>query len=152
MGDRAIVTFRHHVKLSGGREFDKFSPCIYLHWAGRRVRQLLEKALPVLRTGDESYAAARFCGVCHAEEHESGLSIGLSHAPKDLDEATSEDFSHGDAGVFIVDVDTWIVTCVNGYGFEDIIDGEPVPADYDYEQDRNWDMVFHLDASKAFNG
>lgn len=112
MGDRAVVTFHDGAEP----EHRRFSPCVYLHWGGSDVRQLLEKALPRLRQEDEAYSAARFCGVCH-EETSGNTGVGLFDAPEDEAEARSPSFSHGDAGVFLVNVNTWLVEAVNGYGF-----------------------------------
>ena len=113
MGDRARVVFHDE---------RKFSPSIYLHWGGGNVRAYLNKALPRMRTGDLAYASARFCGTCH-EEISGGLSLGLLPAPdgatfeEQMASARSSDFSHGDAGVFLVNVQDWTVEAINGYGF-----------------------------------
>lgn len=106
MGDRAIVVFR---------DGDDFSPCVYLHWNGMEVPKWLENAVPRMRNGEVGYSAARFCGVCH-EKIDGNCALGILPPPKDMQEATSDDFSHGDAGVFIVDVNTWEVRNYNGYG------------------------------------
>lgn len=116
MGDRALIIFHDKDKKD-------FSPVIYLHWHGSQVKELLEKALPRLRQGDINYAAARLIGVCH-EQIEGALSLGISNAPRGEPsevwaKVTSYDYSAGDAGVFLVDVDTWKVQAYHGYGFGD---------------------------------
>lgn len=113
MGDRAVVVFSERRDKT-----EYFSPSIYLHWSGDEVFDLLVKAIPRMRAGGLDYSAACFCGVCH-EEIEGNLSLGLYNAPKDRKEVESEEFSHGDAGVFVVDVKTWKVEAFNGYGFAD---------------------------------
>ncbi len=123
MGDRAIVVFYEKHRDNEYR----FSPGVYLHWGGSEVHSLLQEALPRMRRGDASYSAARFCGVCH-ENIDGNLSLGLLPAPSSWEEATSESYSHGDAGVFLVDVQTWVVRCFNGYGFEPLGAADAVGA------------------------
>lgn len=115
MGDRALVVCHK------GRS--DFSPAVYTHWNGHKVGELLDKAQHVMRKGDTSYASARLAGTFH-ENIKGMLGFGLLPAPASWEEATSEDYSHGDAGVFMVDVDTGLVECFNGYGFEDTKQGE----------------------------
>lgn len=100
MGDRALIVFadKHEV-----------SPAVYVHWHGSRVRDLLTEAAPHLRAGDIAYAAARFCGHLHTQI-DGGLGLGM-FALDPRTEAESEAgwaarVSHGDNGVFVVDVDT----------------------------------------------
>ena len=65
--------------------------------------------------GDTSYSAARFCGFCHTKLDEN-LGLGIFNGPKNLEpEYISKEYSHGDNGVFIVDVDTWEVQNIGGY-------------------------------------
>lgn len=110
MGDRAVVVFTDD-------EGETYSPGVYLHWNGGQVPDLLKKALPRMRTGDAGYSAARFCGVAH-ENIEGALSLGLVDAPE-RDAGSKEfpwaEYSHGDAGVFLVDVNTWKVDVKEGY-------------------------------------
>ena len=94
MGNRALLQV-----IKG----DEFSPIIYLHWAGGESRDIIEKAAPLMRKGDVSYAFARLAGVCHLETNpEQQLSFGIFNADHIL---TDED-SHGDRGCFIVDCET----------------------------------------------
>ena len=110
MGDRALVVFTD-------RDESEFSPAAYLHWGGgAAVVEMLQKAVPRMRNGDVGYSCARFIGVCH-EDMDGNCSLGCFNGPKDLAKAKSKDFSHGDAGVFLVNVGTWEVKSFNGYGF-----------------------------------
>lgn len=110
MGDRAVFVCH--------RSRSKFSPAVYVHWQGHAAKSLLESAAPRMRTGDTSYSAARLCGVIH-EQSDGNCGLGLLGPPTDWTRATSRAFSHGDAGVFLIDVDTGLVECFNGYGFDD---------------------------------
>ena len=102
MGDRALVLFKDN---------DCFSPVTYLHWSGYLVGAFLSEAAPRMRAGDATYASARFVGTCH-EHLDGGLSLGLFNSPED-----GRPHSHGDAGVFVVDVHTGEVETYGGYGF-----------------------------------
>jgi hypothetical protein len=105
MGDRALVIFKTE---------DEISPAAYLHWSGNAVPEILEqhKTLMKTRTGDASYACARFIGICH-NRIDGNLSLGVfSIKPEEL-KAVQEgnadeiaEFSHGDAGVIVVDCST----------------------------------------------
>lgn len=104
MGDRAVVYV------------DGASCALYLHWGGSAVRELLLEAAPTMRKGDEDYAQARLIGVAHLKW--PGLTgVGVLPPPKET--PPSRDYSHGDAGVFVVDPETGVVECFHGYGFRD---------------------------------
>lgn len=112
MGDRAVIIF--HDK---GRQ--RYSPTIYLHWAGHRVGELVAKLKERMadRLNDVDYAAARFVGLAH-ESIEGALSLGIWDKPTDFEDEPEylTAFSHGDAGTFLVDVSTWDVRTFGGYG------------------------------------
>lgn len=121
MGDRATVVFAQN-----DRDGRYFSPGVYLHWNGapERVKELLEKAAPVLRKGDVGYSAARFCGVCHVEiggDVGSNLGLGLCGAPDtkraydDFEYWGFKGYGPGDNGVYIVDVDDLSVIQIDGW-------------------------------------
>lgn len=110
MGDRAVVIFHD----DGG----EMSPCAYLHSHGSRVEALLRSALPRMRTGDASYSCARFIGEC-AMNIGGNLGLGVFNSPETIAEVREKEFSHGDAGVFLVSVVSWSVIALNGYGFGD---------------------------------
>lgn len=125
MGDRALIHFHD------GKEM---SPCIYLHWGGESVPALLAKTRERMdsRGGDVSYTTARCVGIAH-EESDGNLSLGVWNGP-DQDYAKARaamvkyepyewdktrkhfPYSHGDAGVFLVDCRTWDVETFGGYG------------------------------------
>ena len=107
MGDRALVQF---VNSNGC-----VSPVIYLHEAGHKVAELLLKhhALMAGRYSDVGYSAARFIGMCHSDNPNSNLSLGCWDSGG---EQLSEDDTHGDAGVFVINVDDKSITMGGGYG------------------------------------
>lgn len=116
MGDRALVIFTDKKEVS---------PAVYLHWSGNRVPEFLEEHRELMkdRRGDVSYAAARFTGLCHTKIP-GNLSLGLFDVPKTVQTAIKSDvptlkalqgFSHGDAGVVIVDVNTGDWKAYAGY-------------------------------------
>ena len=102
MGERALIVFK---------DGNGYSPSVYLHWNGYEVGAMLTNAAQGLRSGDAGYACARFVGYCH-EQIPGGLSLGLINTPEG-----GRPVSHGDAGVFIVDVNTGEVETYGGYGF-----------------------------------
>lgn len=106
MGDRALIQFT---------DGDDYSPITYLHWSGYKVREYLEALKERMkgREGDLAYTAARFVGICH-DDIEGNLSLGLWNQDKPL----TEDDSHGDAGCFVVNVETWDVQQLGGYGLQ----------------------------------
>jgi hypothetical protein len=103
MGDRAVVVF-----VGGGQ----VSPAVYLHAHGGLVPELLVAAVPRMRKGDVDYAAARFIGECH-ERIPGALSLGCSNIT--AEQLAHENFSPGDAGVFLVNVFTGDVRQWGGY-------------------------------------
>ena len=84
MGDRGLVIFTTKGTYGEAKGKIFYSPGIYLHWRGAPdvVQELLEKAAPYLRKGDNCYSAARFCGVCHAEIP-GNLGLGIFELPED---------------------------------------------------------------------
>lgn len=99
MGNRVIVRFDDDRPRAG----------VYLHWDGDKALDWLREAAPRMRKGDASYAAARFCGVCH-EKIEGGLSLGLMGP----EECTPEIAEWQDNGMLIVDCQTGRVKHVYG--------------------------------------
>ncbi len=112
MGDRVIVLMKDQ---------RGYSPGVYMHWGGAHVLAFLEKAASRMRKGDASYAAARFCGVVHGEIS-GNLSLGLLPAPatNGIQEIDWKTYSHGDAGVVVVDVDTGNIVAHAGYLAEEL--------------------------------
>jgi hypothetical protein len=119
MGDRALVIFE---------DADEVSPVVYLHWSGSRVPALLEQLKERMRgrEGDVSYAAARFVGLCH-EALPGNLSLGVWNIPVDtlvavksrgLDGRADKElagYSHGDAGVVVVNANDFTWQAYGGY-------------------------------------
>ncbi len=109
MGCRALVQF---VKRSGkDREIKGGSPVVYLHNHGYMVKAYLYELgeLMATRPNDESYACARFIGICHSHDAGSALSLGIWSANALEDGILGEADSHGDLGVWVVNCDTWEV-------------------------------------------
>lgn len=104
MGDRALV-------------YVIGSPAaVYVHWSGHRILQLIADCVSEdmseadgyegrcrLRIGDESYSSARllqYLGNCI----DGNLGFGFIEKPENVERETLVDYSHGDAGVILVDV------------------------------------------------
>lgn len=92
MGDRAMVRFR---------DSHRASPAVYLHWSGSDVPALIADTAAIMRTrlNDADYSCARFVYVCceaNGGRHDN-VSVGV----------TDRFESHGDAGIFEVDVRAW---------------------------------------------
>lgn len=114
MGDRVLTVFH---------DGEEFSPVVYQHWGGdtnpKRLVQL--RQLMASRGVDLPYATARFIGLLHVATP-GNLSLGVWNAPAcatfddTLAALTAEDYSHGNAGVCIVDLRTWHATMYHGYG------------------------------------
>lgn len=104
MGCRATITFKKLMRNEKGGIQPHYSPSVYLHWDGWRVERLLQEAAPNMRKGDLAYACARFIGHC-ASKIDGPLSLGVFNSGngKSLNMGSAD---QGDAGVFIVDVDT----------------------------------------------
>lgn len=104
MGDRALVVFH---------DGSKYSPTIYLHWGGSDVLKLLAKLKELMadRLDDLSYVPARFVGLAH-EAVPGPLSLGIWNTKAGKASAQTPsgrarywtDKSHGDNGVFVVDL------------------------------------------------
>ncbi len=113
MGDRGIV-----VCVSNESENpDICAAGIYVHWDGDRIPRFLKSALEQerLRAGDMEYSAARVCGVFH-ENIPDDMSLGLLPAPKDLSTELLEKYSHGNAGVVLLNCSSpQSIRCVGGY-------------------------------------
>lgn len=110
MGNRALVVFH---------DGQDVSPVVYLHWGGASVKDRLRECREHMRSrgADLPYTAARFVGLCHAADANSNLSLGMWNAPdgKSPEARIANIESHGDAGLFIVDVRTWKVVNKDGH-------------------------------------
>jgi len=114
MGDRVLVTFT---------DGEDFSPFVYMHWHGEEAADMIRKAQKHMRIGDYSYAAARFCGFCHVQLKSATrgrvavLGLGLLNGPQSTPTAEEwAELSHGDAGIYVVNVSTGEVGAYGGYG------------------------------------
>lgn len=115
MGNRALVVFHDG-------DGNSYSPTVYLHWQGSQVPKLLAewRALMEGRMGDLSYGCARFIGICHVASA-GNMSLGTWNTEPGVREESNaarvkrwtED-SHGDAGVFLVDVKDGAVERIGG--------------------------------------
>jgi hypothetical protein len=114
MGDRAMVIFHDHVRK-------KYGPAVYIHWHGHAVGRYLNdlKTLMADRLDDVDYATARFVGVAH-EDNRDNLSLGVFEKPRRFNDSKAflDDYSPGDAGLFLIDAKTWEVRSFGGYGLE----------------------------------
>lgn len=132
MGDRALIVFTD----KKGKEV---SPTVYLHWGGDSVPQLIQKTADFMtgRFNDVSYGCARFIGLAHVEMDVTNLSLGVWSTDEDLQKAIKEymqhdqylnpdetkasamkvlaEASHGDAGLFLVNTETYSWECFGGY-------------------------------------
>lgn len=117
MGDRALIHF-HDGKRVG--------PVVYLHYCRGPggVRELLDATERRMgdRSGDVDYTTARCIGLAH-ETRDDWSGVGVFNAPagsyeESLASIRKEEYSHGDAGVFLVDCRDWSVETFGGYGFD----------------------------------
>lgn len=113
MGQRALVVFVNN-KITEKKITFNMSPTIYLHWDGDNVMKWIPDLEELMsdRKGDVEYAAARFIGIAHERIH-GNLSLGVwnndSEEMKNWDESDWAKYSHGDNGVFWVDVTDFTV-------------------------------------------
>lgn len=108
MGDRVLLQV---VKKTPG-EKTEFSPVVYCHWLGGGAVDAVKRLAKRMddRRGDVEYIAARLLQeVIGDDDHYLGF--GLMNTRKVL---TAKD-SHGDAGVILVDADTFEMTFLGGY-------------------------------------
>jgi len=103
-----------HITISG---YEAFGLVILAVWKMLDIVAIcvrhIKEAQPLMRKDDPSYAAARFAGFC-ASKIPGTSGIGLIDAI-DLS-ADLRDITHGDAGVYVVDVSTGKVEAGGGYG------------------------------------
>jgi hypothetical protein len=105
MGNRVLIQF-----VSG----KEMSPAIYGHWSGSETPTLLVALREQMsdRPGDLAYVAARYVARMVGLPELGSTGYGIWNARKRL---TAKD-SHGDAGVFRVDIAhaVWHVTVMDG--------------------------------------
>lgn len=90
-----------------------FSPVVYCHWSGNRAPEIVRKLAERMdsRRGDIDYVTARLVQECTAADPDGALGFGVFNHPARL---TAED-SNGDAGVVLIDSDTFECECLGGY-------------------------------------
>jgi len=123
MGDRSTTIF---VAEYDGKLF--YSAGVYTHWCGSVTLDFIKEtfANEYYRDADPDYAAARFCGFCHEQtKHSMPTGLGLVNVDNEKVRTFTHkqwvDWGPGDAGVFIVNTDTWQVT-IHDYDGEKTID------------------------------
>jgi hypothetical protein len=121
MGDRVIVQV--------GTK-DNFGPVLYGHWCGHDMPLIVRKwaARMASRKGDVSYLSARLLqDMIGKDQDQTGFGILNAIAIQEAGD------SHGDAGVIVVDPQTFYCTCSGGYLVTDK-DGFPSNPDYDSDE------------------
>jgi hypothetical protein len=113
MGDRALVILK-----SG----TNYSPVMYLHWHAPQVQHYVNRLKEVMesRGEDLNYAFARLLGVVH-NDIDGNLSLGCWNLPKGFSERNTDlllDMSHGDGGIYVVDLKDYAIATYAGYGLE----------------------------------
>lgn len=113
MGDRALIVLKDE---------QNFSPVAYLHWHAPQVQNYINRLREVVqsRGADLNYAFARLSGIIH-NDIDGNLSFGVWNLPADFDGSDDrmKDMSHGDGGVYLVDInDDYSIKCVGGYGID----------------------------------
>ena len=136
MGDRVKVICKSVYRVS---------PAIYAHGLGSEAQSVITEAWVDMRHGDASYAAAALCAHfvrrARYDFAPNEISVGLYPGPADLDPKTlSGDFSPGDAGVFVVDVDTGLVEVFGGYEGQQNFSLPMRPLDYHDPNHNHWDQ------------
>lgn len=106
MGDRVLLQV---VKKGNPKEF---SPVIYCHWLGGEAVEAVKRLAVRMdkRRGDVDYIAARLLQeAINGDGGDTGF--GLMNVNRVL---TAKD-SHGDAGIILVNADTFEMTFIGGY-------------------------------------
>lgn len=110
MGDRVLFQVVRGTMRGAG----DFGPVVYCHWSGARAPEIVRKlaARMLLHSPDpRPDAAARLVQECTAPDPDGALSFGVSNAEARL----TEDDSHGDAGIVLIDCSTFKCVCLGGY-------------------------------------
>lgn len=104
MGDRVLF------QVVNGKEI---GPVVYAHWSGSKAKEIVFKLASRManRLGDVSYTSARLVQeVCESVSDKSH-SVGVWSAKSKLKAADS----HGDAGIVLIDANTFECTYLGGY-------------------------------------
>jgi hypothetical protein len=118
MGDRVLVTFKKTWEDVKGKPVVQYSPALYCHSEGDQMSKHIKAYGPNMRKGDTCYSLGRFVGYMHnvtgGDKAQYGL--GVLPGPSKADVKNNfKSYSHGDGGVFVVDVDTGDVENFDGY-------------------------------------
>jgi hypothetical protein len=113
MGDRALVILKG---LKG------YSPVMYLHWHAPQVQNYINRLKEIMdsRGEDLNYAFARLLGIVHNDIN-GNLSLGCWNLPNDFSEQNTDlllEMSHGDGGIYVVDLKDYTIATYAGYGLE----------------------------------
>jgi hypothetical protein len=124
MGDRALVILK-----SG----TKYSPVMYLHWHAPQVQNYINRLKEVMkgREGDVGYAFGRLLGIAH-NDIDGNLSLGCWNLPADFNESDAaylRKMSHGDGGIYVIDLVGYGIATYAGYGLEHRNDRDGGEAD-----------------------
>src|SRR5580698_5244330 len=111
MGDRALVI------LKGD---ESYSPVMYLHWHAPQVQNYVNRLKEVMESwgNDVHYAFARLLGIAH-NDIDGNLSLGCWNLPEGFSETDSKalrELSHGDGGIYVVDLKDYAIATYAGYG------------------------------------
>lgn len=128
MGDRVIMQIVQRNRLTG----DTFGPMVYGHWAGHSTPDIVEALATKMqdRLGDVAYQSARLVqmildnGGSSIQRNNCGIGLYNSTAVATVDD------SHGDAGVVLIDADTFKCECFGGY-LRVSDDGRPLNPEQD---------------------
>ena len=107
----------------------EMSPSIYGHWAGSHWKEIINELRDLMenRKGDMAYAAARLVGIIH-ERTPGALSLGIWNAPErpsfteQRAAIMDKSYSHGDAGVILIDCRDFSYEAFNGYAEKEDVD------------------------------
>jgi hypothetical protein len=113
MGDRALVVLK---------DGTNYSPVMYLHWHAPQVQNYINRLKEVMngREGDLQYGFGRLVGIAH-NDIGGNLSLGVWNLPQNFSESNAEalkSMSHGDGGIYVVDLSDYSIATYAGYGLE----------------------------------
>ncbi len=113
MGDRALVILKDR---------NDYSPVMYLHWHAPQVQNDANGLKEVMesRGADLNYAFARLLGIVH-NDIDGNLSLGCWNLPTGFSEQDKKflsDMSHGDGGIYVIDLKDYSIATYAGYGLE----------------------------------
>jgi hypothetical protein len=95
---------------------------MYLHWHAPQVMNYVNRLKEVMagRGEDLEYAFARLLGIVH-NDIDGNLSLGCWNLPRRFNETNTkvlQELSHGDGGIYVVDLRNYGIATYAGYGME----------------------------------